>query len=811
MLNNRNISGCYVHSDSKRRSMISPIRLNIKFSLAALLLLCVAFTCSVAAQNQPRSYIIAGIDVEGNSFADVQTIIAISGLRVGDEIKIPGPKQQEALKALWQRNQFSDVDITIDKITALGIFLTIKVKEYPRFAWLDAQGNDKVSLDDLKKAIGKARGDILSPYDVYLARVAVKKLYDKEGMMFARIQTETIPTDTPSYSRLLMRIEEGAEFYVSQVKFSGNVKIPSDNLADALEDTHSKPWWKFWRSSKFDKNKYDDDKKKLIAYYHNKGFIDADIIRDSLVYDEEKRTVSVGIDLYEGKQYYIRSISFTGNTVYPEELLKRRLNIPEKSEYNVERFEKNMTGNEDQTDVASLYLDNGYLNAQLVKEEKKIGEDSIDIVVRVYEKDRFTIRRVDVVGNTKTKDNVIRRELYTRPGDYFSRSAIIRSIRGLGVLNYFNPEALRPDVKPVDNTRVDLVYKVEERSTDTFNASVGIAGTLGLTGSVGVTLNNFSLSEPLRGGGGQILNLNLEFGQASNYQNYSLSFTEPWLYGSPTTLGFNMYYSNIRMYDIARTGASVNIGRRLRWPDDYFRVDGSLRAQRNVQGAAGGIYLPGTTTEYTVSSSITRISLDNLIFPTSGSRFSLGTQFAMGALGIGSTDYWKNSLNFETISPLVAVEGNPRLVLYLSSEAAYLTGVRQDTTVPSIERYYMGGNGLGGFAVTPLRGYTDRSIGPSSNGSPIGGRVLLRNVVELRFALSVNPMPIYILGFAEAGNVWANLSTADPFNLKRSAGLGMRILLNPIGLLGFDYGYGFDSSGAVGSPSGWQFHFQFGR
>jgi outer membrane protein insertion porin family len=183
----------------------------------------------------------------------------------------------------------------------------------------------------------------------------------------------------------------------------------------------------------------------------------------------------------------------------------------------------------------------------------------------------------------------------------------------------------------------------------------------------------------------------------------------------------------------------------------------------------------------------------------------------MGSLGIGTTDYWKNSLNFETISPLLSIESNPRLVLYLSSEAAYVTGVSQDTTIPSIERYYMGGNGLGGFAVTPLRGYTDRSIGPSSGGTPTGGRVMTRSVMELRFALSLNPMPIYILGFAEAGNVWSNLSSADPFNLKRSAGFGMRILLNPIGLLGFDYGYGFDPVGTAGAASGWQFHFQFGR
>jgi outer membrane protein insertion porin family len=759
------------------------------------------------SQEKPKSYIIAGISVEGNQFADEQTVIALSGLRVGEELRIPGAKQQEAIRNLWQRNQFSDVSISIDKITISGIFLTIKVKEFYRYSWLEILGNDKVSTKDIEKAVGKIKGDILSPYDAYLATQAIHKLYEKEGLMYARVNTKIVPGDTTMYARLLVEIEEGTDFSVADVQFTGQKNLPVQDLRDALEDTHTKPWWKFWSSSKFDKIKYEEDKKKLVKFFRGKGYIDAEIMRDTVIFNPLNQTVAVQIDIHEGQQYILRKVHFEGNTVYPEEFLLRRLGMPAGQPYDAERFEKNLTGNEDQTDVASLYLDNGYLGANLVKEEKRVGPDSVDIVVRVFERDRYLIRRVEIVGNNKTKDKVVRRELYTRPGEYFNRSAIIRSVRALGVLNYFNPEALRPDIKPVDNTKVDVVYKVEERSTDTFNASLGYAGSFGLTGSVGITLNNFSFSEPLRGGGGQILNVNLEFGQASRYQTIQLGFTEPWLNNEPTTLGVNLF--SIRqnfVFDLKRYGISANIGRRLRWPDDYFRVDGTLRIQNNEQGAGNGTFRVFNGGEVSLTGSISRISLDNLIFPTSGSRFAYTSTFAAGGIGIGKVDYWKNNLNMEMIHPLATVDGNPRLVLYLSTEMGYVAGLKSDTNILGNELFFMGGNGLGGFAVTPLRGYEDRSIGPSN-----GGRVMMRHVLETRFALSLNPMPIYLLAFAEAGNVWERLAVTDPFDLKRSAGVGVRILLNPIGLLGFDYGYGFDPRGTTGERSGWRFHFQFGR
>ena len=765
-----------------------------------------------AQQQRPQTYKIAGISVEGNVFSDEQTIIALSGLRPGEDVT--ADKLQIAIKNIWQRQQFAHVEITIDRVTSFGAFLLIKVEEFPRLSSLEIQGNKELSNKEIADAVKKGRGDILNPYDIYLAKNAIRKLYEKEGILFPIIEAETIPTDTAAYYRLVITINEGPEYKIAGVDFIGNDSFSDDELMDSFEDSKKSPWWKFWSSNVYNTEKYEADKRRLIAFYQSKGFIDAEIVRDTVKLNQEQEEAFIEIEVREGRRVYVRNIQFAGNTVYPSELLERRLGFKKGDEFNRDRFEKNLEGNEDQSDVKSLYLDNGYLGMQINRDIVRVAPDSVDITLAINEATRYTIRRVEITGNTKTKDKIIRRELYTRPGDYFDRSAIIRSVRGLGVLNYFNPEALRPDVRVVDNTAVDVVYAVEERSTDTFNASLGYAGALGLTGSVGFTFNNFSITEPLKGGAGQIFNFNWEIGQGSRIRTFSLGFTEPWLFDEPTTLGFNIFDTRQQFgFDLRRTGVSVNLGRRFRFPDDYFRGDWSVRFQRNdLKSASTRFFRQGVTTEATLSQTISRISLDNIVFPTNGSRFSFSTQFAAGALGIGSVDYLKNGLNYESITPLLQIEGQNRLVLYLSSELGYLTSLRSDTNIPPLERYQMGGNGLGGATnVTPLRGYPDFQIGPFENGQAVGGRVMMRHVLETRFALSLNPIPIYVLAFAEAGNVWATLEETDPFSLKRSAGVGLRLLINPIGLLGFDYGYGFDPVRNIGGRSGWQFHFQFGR
>ncbi len=779
------------------------------FILFPLILLLI-FPNLILSQTQ-KYYYIADISVEGNVYSDAQTIITLSGLNRGETIAFPhDPKLQKAIKNLWNRKQFSDVQILQDKITENSIFLTIRVKELPRINEINLRNNKKLSNEDLFKIINKNRGEVISNYEVYQIQQRIKRKYKDEGLPFTKVEAELIPTDTQNFFRLVVNIDEGFKYKVNSITFEGINSFSNDELKGTFEETKTKSWWQFWRSAKFDPNNYEKDKELLLKYCRNNGFIDFEILGDTVIFDDNQKTVDIKIFVHEGKKYYFRNIYCLGNTIFPSHTILRRLDIAKGEPYNQEKFQQNLNGNKENTDAMSLYFDNGYLFARNEVQEIRIEPDSLDVYIRIYEGYRVTIRKVEIVGNKKTKDKVIRRELYTYPGDYFNRSAIIKSIKALGLLNYFNPETLRPDVKMVDNTKVDIVYNVEERSTDTFNASIGFAGSFGLTGAVGFSFNNFSIMEPLQGGGGQLFNFNLEFGQANRYRTISLGFTEPWLFDDPTTFGFNLYDTRIifNPIDLRRTGFGINLGRRLRWPDDYFRVDGGIRIQRNNVGSGySSYYRPGVSTEFTISESISRISLDNIFFPTSGSRFVWSNDLALGGIGIGTTDFFKTQLRFEINQTVFKINELPRVVLNITSNWGYITGLKSDTSINPIELFFMGGTGLSsGFPVTPLRGYPDQSIGPRA-----GGRVLARHFAEIRFALSLDPMPIYFYGFVEAGNVWSGLNRTDPFNLKRSAGVGVQIFLQALGIIGFSYGYGFDKTDDTGQLSGWRFLFHIGQ
>ncbi|MCE5304744.1 outer membrane protein assembly factor BamA [bacterium] len=761
------------------------------------------------AENASHPATILGLSIEGNNFVDAQTIISLSNLHVGDVINLPyDTKIQEATLNIWKRRQFHKIDIKIDKITDVGVFLVIDVEEFPRINEIIIKDNDKINTKDLMKEVQKAKGEILTNYDTSLIKNRLKAAYNKEGLAFAKISPEIRNTDINNYVDLYLFIDEGTKFKVHSITFDGNTHFKDSKLAGAFKDTKTKSWWQFWRSAKFDDKKYQEDKKLLIDFLKTNGYIDGELLGDSVSYNQDEGWVDIAIKIKEGNQYYLRKIDFDGNIVYSDEALKRRLDFEIGDVYNAEKFKKNLEGNEDQSDAASLYLDNGYLQARLITNETRVAPDSVDVKVFVFEGARYKIGKVEIVGNSKTKDKVIRRELFTMPGDYFDRSAVIRSIRALGVLNYFNPEKLKPDVAPskIDNTSVDIIYSVEERSTDTFNASIGFAGSYGLTASVGLSFNNFSILEPIRGGGGQILNLSMEVGQLNRYQTFSLGFTEPWLNDEPTTLGFNLFDTRYSYYfDMRQTGGAINIGRRFKWPDDYWRGDWNFRVIYNDIGTTEQTsFIPGL--EVTIAQQFSRISLNNQFFPSIGSKFSLSNDFAMGALGIGKTDYFKTEINFDIFNPLMQIAGQDRLVLMLSSKWGYVAGLKSDSTIPPIDRYYMGGNGLSGWGVTPMRGYPDRSFGPDD-----GSYVLTKYTTELRFAISLDPMPIYFYTFAEAGNIWQSFKKTDPFNLKRSVGVGVHLFIQPIGMLGFSYGYGFDPVYGGTKPSGWQFLFHIGQ
>lgn len=824
-------------------------RKQFKISLIIFLI----FSSLLFPQQQKVSYKILGISVVGNKSADANTIIANTGLRVNDEISIPSDQANNAIKRLWNLGIFEDVQLATEKSLADGIFLTIKVKEYSRLEKIVFRGNDELSEDDLNKKVTIVRGQTLKPQEISRIIAKIKSAYEEDGFLNAQItpsryvffQADTSENEITvtwrnekdlskeyqtiyeldksssvnSISRvkdrvlMLMDVEEGDEVTINQIRFNGNVAFDDDDLKSEFDETSETKWWKFWKSAKFKRDKFDKDKDLLQKFYQKKGYRDFTVLKDTTILSADRKTIDVVVDVYEGNEYKVRNIIWEGNSVYPAEELDARLDLKRGSIFDYEKFEQNLRFNEKQSDVSSLYQDNGYLTAQIEPKEEKVAADSVDIRIKVVEGSRFKIGKVDVTGNDKTKDKVIRRELYTIPGSYFSRGYIMRSIQQLANLQYFNAEQLYKtgvDYKPVSDSIVNLAFKVEEKSSDYLNASVGYSGAFGFSGSVGFTLTNFSILEPFRMGGGQVLNFNWQFGVGNFYRTFSLGFTEPWFMDSPTSLGFNLFDTRQRyVYDLRQSGITLNVGRRLTWPDDFFYVSGMLRFQYNDVIDGQSYYQTGLTRQYSAGIGITRTDIDNPIFPSRGSKISLNMELTGGPLLPGNVDYYKLDLKTEWYKPLFRTN---RFVLYTSAELGYIGELVDNTPIQPFEYYYMGGSGLI-IATTPLRGYDDRSLGARSGSSSnvIGSRVMTKFTTEFRVSLAMEPIPIYLIAFAEAGNVFENLKSTNLFDLKRSVGVGARIMLNPIGLIGFDYGYGFDRTSVDGQAPQWMFHFQFGK
>lgn len=779
--------------------------------LAAVLALG-ALTGATAQQSPQKIYKLLGLSVEGNVTSDAGTIIATSGLRIGDEIVVPGDMTAKAIVNLWSLRLFRDVQLVVDRELNEGVFLKIRVVEYPRLERLVITGNDEFSEDELRTKIGLVKGQIVRPQDFDVLRRKLVRSYEEKGYMLATVNFREEP-DTTAVNRTILNVEidEGPEVAVAGISFTGNTRFTEGELRGAMDETTQKTWWKFWSSNRFDRKNYEKDKQLIVDLYRENGYLDAEVVSDSIWYGADREDMYIRMTINEGRPSYVRRILFRGNTIYSDSLLLARLDFREGDLFNAVKFEQNLKGNKDQTDVASVYLDNGYLRFYAQDERLRVAADSIDVIITITESNKFRIGHVLIAGNTKTQDKVIRRVLYTVPGDYFSRSAIFRSIRELATLNYFNPEAIRPEPSLVNDTTVNVSYSVEERSSDTFNASVGYSGTFGATGAFGLTFNNFNIAAPLSGGAGQILNFEWQFGEASRFRIFSLSFTEPWFMDTPTSIGFSLYDERQQYnFDLRRTGASINLGRRFAWPDDFMRGDWFVRYQQLNVINGGYFYDTGNYTQVSLTQVLSRNSLDSPIFPSQGSRIALTTEISGGILP-GTVDYHKHNLSFDWFTPLMKVGDQNRLTLYTGAEYGFIKGFESSSYIPPIEYYYMGGNGLQ-IQTRQLRGYEDRSIGPREQGNVIGGRIFARYVAELRFALTINPLPVYVLGFAEAGNVWRDERFVDPFDLKRSAGVGARLLIQGVGLIGFDYGYGFDDvEPRDGEPDGWHFHFQFGR
>lgn len=829
---------------------VSPLMKSYKVIFLILIFL---LSSPIYSQDQRTVYKVLGLAVEGNKFADASTIIASSGLKAGDEIQIPGDQTLNAIRNLWSLGIFSDVQIIIDKQVADGVFLLIKVDEYPKLEKVVFEGNDDVSDSDIEKLITFIRGQTIKPQDISKLEQRILKLYIEEGLLNAKITSDyfiyssadTVDGDIivlwknqkdfsdeyeleyksgdQRYADLIARIKdrvliklkitEGDKVTVRKIQFTGNEAFDDGDLKGEMDEISEKKWWKFWSGAKFDPEKYKTDKDLIIKFYRKNGFLDAEIFSDSLEYYNNNRDLRIFINIYEGPQYRIRNITWEGNTVYPDYVLTERLEFSKGDVFNYEKFEQNLRGNEKQTDVSALYLDNGYLTFNLQPKEIRVPGDSIDVVIRVEERNQFRIGRVDIGGNDKTMEKVIRRELFTIPGEYFNRALLFRSVQQLANLQYFNVEKLYGpsgiDTKLSSDSTVDVTFRVEEKSSDYLNASVGYSGAFGFSGAVGITLTNFSMAKPFQLGGGQILSFNWQFGVGNIYRTFTLGFTEPWLFDTPTSVGAELFDTRQQyIYDLRQSGATVRVGRRLKWPDDFFYIQGRFKYQYNNVLEGRGFYAEGKTNQFSLGALITRKNIDNPIFPSRGSSIALDVELTGGPVLPGDVDYLKIGFTTEWYRRLF---NSNRIALYTIADLGYIDEIVKGTNIQPFEFYYMGGNGLI-IATTSLRGYDDRTVGPRNvRGDVIGGRVMAKFGTELRLAVTLEPIPLYLLAFAEAGNVFESFQKTDIFDLRRSVGFGARLLINPIGLIGFDIGYGFDRQLTDKKDPAWLFHFQFGR
>ncbi|MCZ6820008.1 MAG: outer membrane protein assembly factor BamA [Calditrichaeota bacterium] len=750
-----------------------------------------------AQAGKGRSIKVASISVEGNQTADANFIKLNSGLTSG--ATVTGEDIQKGIKQLWGLNLFSDIKVILDKEVDNAVYLTIRVVEYPRLEKIELEGNDKVKKKDIEKQLEFYKGQVLGPKEIRKAETRIKKLYQDKGYLLAEVNSSIRDGAQPARKILRVKINEGNKVVIEGIRFHDNKFFTNKKLRKQLKDTEENGFW-FFGGGDFDTEKYAEDLKKLVAFYRKEGFRDAEVVRDSISYGPAKRDMFIDIWVNEGTRYYFGDITWQGNELYSSEILAQYLNFKKGDIYNKEKIERAVFER-----IGNLYYDAGYIYAGITPQEIPVGLDTVNVHFRVVEGNAVKIRKINIAGNTKTKEKVIRRQLRIHPGDTFSREALVRSQREIFILNYFAD--VRPDVQPISDEEVDIMLEVEEKSTDTANMSAGFSERDKLIGSVGVTMNNFF-------GNGQTLSFNLNFGRA--FRSFQIGFTEPWFLDTPTLIGFSLFDTKrddrFTGYDQRSQGATARLGRRLSWPDNFFRADWIYRIDRTDltnfsqiiidRNPSGIIDQNWPLTTSGITQIISRNSLDRPEFPTSGSRFSLSTELTGGPLG-GNVSFHKHILKNDWFSPIFL-----NFVLMSSMQAGYIEGFGDDAkNIPFLELFFMGGEGLSRSIA--LRGYND----PLSNSvTEDGGKVMFKYSTELRFPISPNPT-IFGLFFAEAGNTWATLPETDIFDLRRSVGFGLRIFMPMLGIIGFDYAYGFDNIDfSTGKKFGdWKPHFVFGR
>lgn len=782
--------------------------------------------------QSPKEYTIGSVRVEGADAYDPNAIRLIAGLRQGQKITIPGQQISDAISNLWKEELFSDVQIYAEKELAGVLYLIIKVAPRPKLAKYRFTGVNKREADKIREEITLFTGKTISENLVYQTKSKVMGYFREKGNYAAKVDIVRSPDNLMNNSEIfVINIDKGKKVGIKEINITGTESIKMWKLRRAMKDTKKKALWRIFKRSKFTESAYERDKNALIAKLNEVGYRDANIKFDT-VYQRDKKNLIINIQVEEGQKYYFGDITWLGNTKFRSSFLDTVLGIKRGDIYDKPLLEQRLNMSQDGRDITSLYMDRGYLFFQVIPVETNVTDNHINYQMRIIEGKEARVRNIYITGNTKTNDHVIRREIRTKPGDLFSRNDIIRTQRELAQLGYFNEQGFQvnPIPNPQDGT-VDIEYVVEEKSSDQIELSGGYGGRNVTTNrpsiiaTLGLTFNNFSMRNvlkpgawsPLPAGDGQRLSIR---GQTNGryYQGYTLSFTEPWLGGKKpnslsmwlnhTAIGNGYLKRNEKYTGIGITGVGASFGRRKKFPDDYFTENFELSYQY-YDTKEYGIFTDlktGFSNDIALKYTLQRNSISAPIYPQSGSTLTFSAKGTLPYSMFDGVDdystqtaqqrykyleYYKIKIGGEWFFPL---SRDKKLVLRSRVGFGLMGAYNSAKGLSPFDRFYLGGSGLtgvnqiGGREVIALRGYDDGSISASA-GDPLAAKYTF----ELRYPISLNPSAtFYVLAFAEGGNSYPNFKKFNPLNVKRSVGAGLRVFLPMFGMLGIDYGWGFD-------------------
>lgn len=791
------------------------------------------------------NYELGGITVKGLQKFEEETVKVFTGLVVGQEIKLPGDKLTSAIKKLYETKQFSNVEVYVSKIDGNVAYLEFEVLELPQLNNVTIQGIKKSKAKDLQKDAELKKGEMVTDNLLVTTKNYFRKKYQEKGYLNTKVTIDT-KKDTSGVNivNMLVHVDKGEKVKIKNITFEGNDAFGKKRLKKALKKTKKAMIGRFWKKSKFIEADFKEDLENIVTTYSEKGYRDARVIDHQIIQNKDN-SISINIKVEEGKKYIFGDISFLGNSRYTDEQLQSLLRIQKGDTYNGKVLKERVSGNgkPDSEDITTLYQDNGYLFSRVMPVETRINNDSIDVEIRIYEDSPTKIKKITVNGNERTNDHVIYREIRTKPGYLYSKSDIIRTIREIGQLGFFDAEAITPDLKPnYQDKTVDIDYTVAEKGSSQIELQGGYGGG-SFIGTLGLSFNNFSVRnifngkayKPLPMGDGQTLALRLQ--KSRFYTTSSFSFTEPWLGGKkPQSLSFSIYNSKQFRFNPTTNnvdknqrlniiGATVGLGKRLRWPDNYFTLSQSISYQLydlKDYPISTFSFSSGSSNNLSYSITLGRSSAGaNPIFPTYGSDFSIGAKVTFPYSLLSNKDYatigdrekykwleyYKTSFKGKWYTALTK-----NLVIMSNAEFGILGNYNKKLGDSPFERFFVGGDGMASFQLDgretiALRGYENSRL-----SSIDGGTVYNKFQMELRYPITLKPSAsIYVLGFVEAGNSYDGFKNFNPFVLKRSAGLGLRIFMPAFGLLGIDFANGFDPLPGETAKSGWQTHFIIGQ